>query len=109
MTPSQGSSGAERSESSAIARTKNAIGTTTRFASSEIGVTKWKYHRINGSEPAHAARDTEPPWKSHSYPECSQRCGPRSKLRGRKGSDHHQRCQKAQIGWASKTMPPASS
>ena len=36
----QGSNGAETMETSAIARMKNAIGTTTRFANNEIGVTK---------------------------------------------------------------------
>ena len=37
---SHGNNGAERSESIAIARMKKAIGTTTRFASSEMGATR---------------------------------------------------------------------
>ena len=36
-----GRSGVVISDRSATARTKNAIGTTTRFASKEIGVTRW--------------------------------------------------------------------
>src|SRR6266540_6711581 len=109
MTATHGSSGAERSERSAMARTKNAMGTTTRFASNEIGVTRWKYHRINGSEQAQAASDTDAQWPSHSYPECSQRRGPRSKLRGRNGSTATQRCQNPKNGSANNTMAPTTA
>src|SRR6201982_3400295 len=106
---SHGSTGAERSESSAMARTKNAMGTTTRFASNEIGVTRWKYQRINGSEPAQAASDTDAPRDSNSYPECSQRRGPRSKLRGRNGSTAIQRCKNLKNGSANNTIAPTTA
>ena len=106
ITASHGKSGVERS---AIARTKNAMGTTTRFANNEIGVTRWKYHRINGSEPAQAARETAAPPQSHSYPECIQRRGPRSKAGGRKGSGAVQRRENANNGSASKTIAPTTA
>src|SRR4029434_6625714 len=61
MRATHGNSGVVISERSATARTKNAIGTTTRFAMKEIGVTRWKYQRINGNEPIHAASDTDAP------------------------------------------------
>src|SRR6266478_7437637 len=106
---SHSSSGVERNERSAMARTKNAMGTTTRFASKEIGVTRWKYQRMNGNEPAQAASDTDAPWQSHSYPECSQRRGPRSKLRGRNGSTATQRCKNPKNGSANNTIAPTTA
>src|SRR5690349_17086294 len=109
MTASHGSSGVERSERSATARTRNAMGTTTRIANNEMGVTRWKYHRTNGSEPAQAARETEAPPKSHSYPECIQRRGPRSKEGGRKGSGAVQRRENVNNGSASKTIAPTTA
>src|SRR5207244_11154932 len=75
MTVSHGNRGADTSERSAMAITKNAMGTTTRFANNEIGVTRWKYHRISGSEPAQAARETLLPRQSQSKPACIQRRG----------------------------------
>src|SRR5882762_5786221 len=101
---SHGSSGAERSERSAIARTKNAMGTTIRFANKEIGVNRWKYHRISGSEPAHAARETLLPRHSQSKLECIQRRGPRTRVRGKKGSGARQCCKNAERGSASNMM-----
>src|SRR5262249_61150369 len=85
-TASQGNNGVARRERSAMARTKNAIGTTTRFANNEIGVTRWKYHRINGSDPAHAARETLPARNSQSKLPWIKRLGPRMSARGKKGS-----------------------
>src|SRR5439155_23701940 len=108
-TASQGSNGVERRESSAMARTKNAIGTTTRFASNEIGVTRWKYQRMSGREPVQAASDTDAPWQSNSYPECSQRRGPRSKLFGRNGSTATQRCNNPKNGSANNTIAPTTA
>src|SRR6516164_8267603 len=55
-TATHGSRGVVINDRSATARTKNAMGTTTRFASKDSGVTKWKYQRINGNEPIHAAK-----------------------------------------------------
>src|SRR4029450_14092861 len=81
-----GSNGVVISDRRATARTKNAIGTTTRFASKEIGVTRWKYQRMNGNEPIHAASETAAPPQSHSSLECIHRRGPRNRLFGRKGS-----------------------
>src|SRR5437773_12244085 len=85
------------------------MGRTTRFANNEIGVTRWKYHRINGSEPAQAARETAAPPQSHSYPECIQRRGPRSKAGGRKGSAAVQRRENANNGSAGKTLAPTTA
>src|ERR1700747_1909622 len=81
-----GTSGVVISDKSAMARTKNAIGTTTRFASKEIGVIRWKYKRINGNEPIHAASETDTPPQSHSYVACIHRRGPCTRVCGRKGS-----------------------
>src|SRR5437016_713401 len=97
-TASQGSNGVERRERSAMARTKNAIGTTTRFANNEIGVTRWKYHRINGSDPVHAARETLPARNSQSKLACIKRRGPRTSTRGKKGSATLQRSNDRQRG-----------
>src|ERR1700745_3165338 len=77
-----GTSGVVSSERSATARTKNAIGTTTRFASKEIGVTRWKYQRMSGNEPIHAASETEAPPQSQSYPERRYPRGPPRRLSG---------------------------
>ena len=49
----------------AIARTKKAIGTTTRFARNETDVIRWKYHNKSGNEPIHAAREMEMPLAIH--------------------------------------------
>src|SRR5436305_15295500 len=81
-----GRSGVVVSDRSATARTKNAIGTTTRFASKEIGVTRWKYQRISGNEPIHAASETDAPPQNHSQLECIHRRGPSTRLCGRKTS-----------------------
>src|ERR1700730_414149 len=109
MRASHGSSGVERSERSAMARTKNAMGTTTRFASREIGVTRWKYHRISGSEPAQAARDTLLPRQSQSKLECIQRLGPRTRVRGKKGSGAAQCCKNVERGSVSNMMAPTTA
>src|ERR1700746_3127432 len=104
-----GTSGVVSSERSATARTKNAIGTTTRFASKEIGVTRWKYQRMSGNEPIHAASETEAPPQSQSYPECSHRRGPRSRLCGRKGSVAPRRCKILKNGSANNTIAPTTA
>src|SRR2546425_13179178 len=49
-TASQGSNGVKRRERSAMARTKNAIGTTTRFANNEIGVTRLFFNKTTTTE-----------------------------------------------------------
>src|SRR6266498_5241476 len=98
MTATHGSSGVARSERSAMAITKNAMGTTTRFANNEIGVTRWKYHRTSGSEPAQAARETLLPRQSQSKPTCIQRRGPRTRERGKKGSGALQSCKNPERG-----------
>src|SRR5215472_10201247 len=108
-TATHGSSGVATSESSATARTKNAIGTTTRFASKDIGVTRWKYQRMSGNEPIHAASETEAPPQSQSYPECTHRRGPRSRLCGRKGSVAPRRCRILKNGFASNTIAPTTA
>src|ERR1700730_12100938 len=103
-TVSHGSTGAERSERSAMARTKNAMGTTTRFANNEIGVTRWKYHRINGSEPAQAARETLLPRQSQSKLPWTQRRGPCTRLRGKKGAGALECSRNVERGPASTIM-----
>src|SRR5438067_12473140 len=108
-TASQGSNGVARMERSAIARTKNAIGTTTRFANNEIGVTRWKYHRMNGSEPAQAASETLLPRHTQSKAECIQCRSPRTSVRGKKGSGALQRCNNLQIGSATNTIAPTTA
>src|SRR6266567_4854034 len=100
-TASQGSNGVERRERSAMARTKNAMGTTTRFANNEIGVTRWKYHRINGSDPAQAARETLLPRQSQSKLVCIHRRGSRTRVRGKKGSGALQCSKSVERGSAS--------
>ena len=92
-----------------MARTKNAMGTTTRFANNEIGVTRWKYHRINGSEPAQAARETLLPRHSQSKLVCIQRRGPRTRVRGKKGSGALQCCKNVERGSASNIMAPTTA
>src|SRR5262245_46926140 len=104
-----GRSGVVISDRSATARTKNAIGTTTRFASKEIGVTRWKYQRINGNEPIHAASDTDAPPKSHSQVACIHRRGPRTRLCGRKGSGAARRWKNLKNGSASSTIAPTTA
>src|SRR5215471_11066250 len=106
---SHGNSGVVISERSATARTKNAIGTTTRFASKEIGVTKWKYQRINGNEPIHAASDTDAAPQTHSWLEWIQRRGPRTKLCGRKGSGAACRWKSLKNGSANSTIAPTTA
>src|SRR5437867_10322902 len=108
-TASQGNNGVERRERSAMARTKNAIGTTTRFANNEIGVTRWKYHRISGSEPAQAVRETLLPRQSQSEAACIQRRGPRTRERGKKGSGVLQCCKNTERGSASNIMAPTTA
>ena len=108
-TANQGTNGVARRERRAMARTKNAIGTTTRFANNEIGVTRWKYHRINGSDPAHAARETLPARNSQSKLACIKRRGPRTSTRGRKGSAALQRSNDRQRGSANNTMAPTTA
>src|SRR5206468_3232752 len=108
-TATHGSSGVAKSERSATASTKNAIGTTTRFANKEIGVTRWKYQRISGNEPSHAASETEAPAQSHSYPECTHLRGPRSRLRGKKGSGAPRRCKILKNGSANNTIAPTTA
>src|SRR5437667_10497960 len=64
---------------------------------------------MNGSEPIHAASDTDAPRQSHSKLECIQRRGPRSKVRGKKGSGAAQRCKSRKSGAANKTIAPATA
>src|ERR1043166_2905272 len=104
-----GSSGVDKSERSATAMTKNAIGTTTRFASKEIGVTRWKDQKMSGNEPSHAASETEAPPQSHSYPECTHRRGPRSRVCGRKGSGAPRRCKTLKNGSVNNTIAPTTA
>src|SRR5437879_13825622 len=92
-----------------MARTKNAIGTTTRFANNEIGVTRWKYHRINGSDPIHAARETLPARNSQSKLACIKHRGPRTSTRGKKGSATLQRSNDRRRGSANNTMTQATA
>src|ERR1700748_3977 len=101
---SDGRSGVVINDRSAMARTKNAIGTTTRFASKEIGVTRWKYQRINGNEPIHAASETDTPPQSHSYAACIHRRGPRTRLCGRKGSRAARRRKSLKNGSVNSTI-----
>src|SRR5262245_60079633 len=104
-----GSSGVVISDRRAIARTKNAIGTTTRFASKEIGVTRWKYQRINGNEPIHAASETDAPPQSQSQLECIHRRGPLTRLCGRKGSGAARRWKILKNGSAKSTIAPTTA
>src|SRR5213596_2107118 len=64
---------------------------------------------MNGSEPIHAASDTDAPRQSHSKLECIQRRGPRSKVRGKKGSGAAQRCKSRKSGSANKTIAPTTA
>src|SRR5205085_8470993 len=109
ITPSAGRSGVESRERSATARMKNAIGTTIKFATKEIGVTMLKYQSTKGNEPSHAARETPAPPQSQSKPVCNQRRGPCSKLRGRKGSGAVQRCKNPANGSANSMMAPTTA
>src|SRR5262249_39073357 len=104
-----GRSGVVISDRSATARTKNAIGTTTRFARKEMGVTRGKYHRMSGNEPIHAASETDAPPQSHSYPDCIQRRGPRTRLCGRNGSAAPRRWKNLKNGSANKTIAPTTA
>src|SRR5215813_1265083 len=108
-TATHGRSGVVTNDRSATARTKNAIGTTTRFASKDIGVTRWKYQRMSGNEPSHAASETEAPPQSQSYPECTHRRGPRSRPCGKKGSVAPRRCKILKNGSANNTIAPTTA
>src|SRR5262245_3426460 len=102
-------SGVVASDRRATARTKDAIGTTTRFASKEIGVTRWKYQRTNGNEPIHAASETDALAQSHSYVACIHRRGPRTRLCGRKGSGAARRWKILKNGFVSSTIAPTTA
>src|SRR5215470_7719717 len=108
-TATHGSSGVAKNERSATARTKNAIGTTTRLASKDIGATRWKYQRMSGNEPIPAASETEAPPQSQSYPECTHRRGPRSRLCGRNGSVAARRCKTLKKGSTNNTIAPTTA
>src|SRR5581483_6376044 len=79
-------------------------GTTARLANNEIGVTRWKYQRMNGRAPIQAASDTDAAPQSHSSARCIERRTPRSSARGRNGSGSTQRRKKPENGSANKTM-----
>src|SRR5262245_43601336 len=104
-----GRSGVAISDKSATARTKNAIGTTTRFASKEIGVIRWKYQRTSGNEPIHAASDTDAPPQNHLWASCIHRRGPRTRLCGRKGSGAARRWKSLNNGSANSTIAPTTA
>src|SRR5256714_219858 len=64
---------------------------------------------MSGKDPIHAASDTDAPPQSQSYPECTHRRGPRSRLCGRNGSVGLRRCKNLKNGPAKNTIAPTTA
>ena len=56
-----GRNDADAIDNKAMARMQNAIGTTTRLASNETGVAKWKYQNSRTNDPVQAANEIAAP------------------------------------------------